>query len=123
MSFCTPEEIILIKHLKPQQFQLDKDDIGALHDILDEWISQAEDLIENYCEKSFQDDDVPPGVKNVCIRLVSNMVNYKELIQSSPIIKVNDWKVERVSSAIFTDDLKHDLKPYKRKRKVQVFKI
>lgn len=122
MSFCTPKDIILITNSKPIQFHLEKEDTEGLNKILEEWIGQAENLIEEYCETTFT-DPIPLGVKNVCIRLVSNMVTFKSLREDSPIIKVNDWNTELVSSEIFSDDLKNDLKPFRKKKKIQVFKI
>ena len=32
--------------------------------------------------------------------------------RDSPIIKVNDWTISTISSDIFSDDLKEDLKPF-----------
>ena len=32
--------------------------------------------------------------------------------RDNPIIKVNDWTIQGLSSDIFTDDLKDDLKPF-----------
>ena len=32
--------------------------------------------------------------------------------RDSPIIKVNDWTIQNVSSDIFTEELKDDLKPF-----------
>ena len=32
--------------------------------------------------------------------------------RDNPIIKVNDWTIQQVSSDIFTDDLKADLEPF-----------
>lgn len=122
MSFCTPEEIRRINNIKPNHFNLKKEDEDGLNIILSEWISEAEDMIQSYCKRKFE--NVPLSVKNVCIRLVSNMVAFSVLRRDSPIIKVNDWKVEFVGSDIFTKDLKEDLKPFlKRSNKIACFSL
>jgi len=41
----------------------------------------------------------------------------------SPIKKVNDYTTKIYSSEVFTNDLKQDLKPFKKSSKVKVFKI
>ena len=52
------------------------------------------------------------AMKNVCLRLTSNMVSLAIQRRDNPIIKVNDWTIQNVSSDIFTDDLKEDLRPF-----------
>lgn len=120
--WCEAKDIILITNVKPRQFQLEKEDTAGLNEILGEWILTAQNIIEEYCDKEFT-EPIPKAVVNVCIRLVSNMVAFSLLRKDSPLVKVNDWKMEYVGSEIFTEDLKLDLKPFKKKVKVQVFKI
>ena len=59
------------------------------------------------------DDTVPAAVQNVCLRLTSNMVTLAIQKRDSPVIKVNDWTIQTVSSDIFTEDLKKDLDAFK----------
>lgn len=122
MSFCTPEDVILITNSKPKHFQLEPGDAEGLDDILMEWISESENMITNYCGRNFT-EPVPLAVKNVCKRLTANMIAFATLRRDSPIIKVNDFSSKFVGSEIFTDDLKSDLKPFKLKKKVSVFSI
>ena len=97
--------------LKPQHFKLDKTDTTKLEEIVEEYILQCEDLIKSYCNNQFT-DEVPLAVSNVCLRLVSNMITFVIQRRDSPLIKVNDWTIQTVSSEIFEDSLKEDLKPY-----------
>ena len=122
MSFCTPDDVILITNSKPKQFNLEQDDTVGLNNIIQDWIDEAENLITSYCGKNFT-EPVPLAVKNVCKRLTANMIAFSSLRKDSPIIKVNDFRSEFVGSEIFTDDLKSDLKPFKIKKKVSVFPI
>ena len=106
------DDIINFHGLKPQHLNFAKDDTGKLEEVVAEWILQSQDLINVYTNRNYTDDTVRPAVKNVCLRLTSNMVRLAVQNRDSPIIKVNDWTIQTVPSDIFTDDLKHDLKPF-----------
>ena len=105
------DDVIDILSLKPQHFKLEKTDDTKLEEIVESIISQCEDLIKQYTNNQFK-KDVPKAVENVCLRLVSNMITFMIQRRDSPIIKVNDWNIQTVSSNIFTSDLKEDLEPY-----------
>ena len=107
------DDVIHFHGLKPQHLNLDKTDTTTLNTIISDWISQSESLIKTYCHiKSIEDTDVSDAMKNVCLRLTSNMVSLAIQKRDNPIIKVNDWTIQGLSSDIFTDDLKEDLKPF-----------
>ena len=106
------EEVKAFHGLKPQHLNLDKTDTDGLDTIVSEWILQAQDLINTYTNRTYTDKTVRPAVKNVCLRLTSNMVSLAVQKRDSPIIKVNDWTIQNAPSDIFTDDLKDDLKPF-----------
>ena len=107
------DDVIHFHGLKPQHLNLSKDDTTTLEEILSDWILQSESLIKTYCHiKSIEDTDVSDAMKNVCLRLTSNMVSLAIQKRDNPIIKVNDWTIQQVSSDIFTDDLKEDLRPF-----------
>ena len=106
------EQVINFHGLKPKHFNLDKEDTGKLEQIVMEWILQSQDLINSYTHRQFTDENVKPAVQNVCLRLTSNMVALAIQRRDSPIIKVNDWTIQSVSSDVFTDDLKADLSPF-----------
>ena len=106
------DDIINFHGLKPKHLNLDKDDAGKLEEIVSDWILQSQDLINVYTNRNYTDENVRPAVKNVCLRLTSNMVKLAVQNRDSAIIKVNDWTIQTVPSDIFTDDLKMDLKPF-----------
>ena len=107
------DDVIHFHGLKPQHLNLAKDDTTTLNTIITDWISQSESLIKTYCHiKSIDDADVSDAMKNVCLRLTSNMVSLAIQKRDNPIIKVNDWTIQGLSSEIFTDDLKADLEPF-----------
>ena len=107
------DDVVHFHGLKPQHLNLAKDDTTTLEEIISGWISQSESLIKSYCHiKSISDEDVSDAMANVCLRLTSNMVSLAIQKRDNPIIKVNDWTIQGLSSDIFTDDLKEDLAPF-----------
>jgi len=107
------DNVVHFHGLKPQHLNLDKTDTTLMEEIVTDWILQAESLIKTYCHiKSIDDGDVSDAMRNVCLRLTSNMVSLAIQRRDNPIIKVNDWTIQNVSSDIFTDDLKADLEPF-----------
>lgn len=116
MTYCTADEVIQLTGLKPQHLRVDTTaadgGVSELKSIIGTWISQCESLINSYCNTSFDDEDVPGAVENVCLRMASNMVAFSQTRRDTPLVKVDDWKVAISSSSIFTNDLKLDLKPF-----------
>ena len=106
------DDVVHFHGLKPQHLNLEKTDTTKLEEIITDWILQSESLIKTYCHiKSIEDEDVSDAMKNVCLRLTSNMVSLAIQKRDNPI-KVNDWTIQGLSSDIFTDDLKEDLRPF-----------
>jgi hypothetical protein len=105
-------EVIEFHGLRPKHLQLATDDTAKLEEMVGKWIIQAEDLIIQYTNNPSLKEDVPPSVENVCLRLVSNMINVAITRRDTPIIKVNDWTIQSAGSRIFTQDLKDDLRPF-----------
>lgn len=113
IMWISVDDVVHFHGLKPQHLNLEKTDTTKLEGIITDWILQSESLIKTYCHiKSIEDTDVSDAMKNVCLRLTSNMVSLAIQKRDNPIIKVNDWTIQGLSSDIFTDDLKEDLAPF-----------
>lgn len=115
MVYCTVEDVKNLSNVKPEHLRLEKDNTEGLNSIITEWISQSEALINTHCHRTFKDEtdeDILKVVKNVCTRMVSNMIAQARARQDTPLIKVNDWRVEYVKDEIFTQSLKDDLKEF-----------
>ena len=111
--WISTDQVIHFHGLKPQHLNLDKTNDETMRSILVDWIRQSQSLILTYCHiKSIAVSDVSDAMKNVCLRLTSNMVSLAIQKRDNPIIKVNDWTIQGLSSEIFTDDLKADLDPF-----------
>ena len=106
------DDVINFTGLKPKHLNLEKDDTTGLNNIVSDWINQSQDLINMYTNRNYTDENVRDAIRNICLRLTSNMVSLAIQKRDNPIIKVNDWTIQGLSSDIFTDDLKDDLKPF-----------
>lgn len=109
------DQVIAFHGLKPVHLNIpktDNDAEGKLEAIVTDWIVQSQDLINVYTNRAYTSETARPAVKNVCLRLTSNMVSLAVQKRDSPIIKVNDWTIQNVPSDIFTDELKEDLRPF-----------
>lgn len=111
MTYCTPSEVKTLTGIKPQHLRLEKEDDAGLTTILTGWIGQCKSLIDSHCHTNF-DDSTPLAVSNVCLRMAANMVAFAQARKDTPLVKVNDWKIQITSSEIFTQDLKDDLEPF-----------
>jgi hypothetical protein len=112
MMWITVNNVTDFTGLKPQHLKLDKTDTTKLTEIVEDWILQSQDLIKSYTHNNFTDETVPDAVRNVCLRLTSNMVALAMARRDTPITQPNDWTVTILSSEIFSDDLKDDLDAY-----------
>lgn len=121
MSYCTIEDVKKQTRVKAEKFGY-KNNPEDFDTLIQEWITQSEGLINSYCKKDFN-EKTPSAVKNVCIRLVSNMIAFYHARKDDPIKKVNDFSIKIFSSEVFTTDLKEDLKPFRKAKKIAVFNI
>ncbi len=108
------DEVKQFQGLEPKHLKFNNNEVSKLNDLISNCISQAENLIIKYTNDTTLSTNTPPGVQNVCLRLVSNIITLMIARRDTAIIKVNDWKISTVSSDIFTEDLKRDLEPYKK---------
>jgi hypothetical protein len=106
------DDVINFTGLKPKHLNLEKDDTTGLNNIVSDWINQSQDLINMYTNRNYTDETVRDAIRNICLRLTSNMVSLAIQKRDNPIIKVNDWTIQNVPSNIFTDDLREDLRPF-----------
>jgi len=58
----------------------------------------------------------PQTVKNVCLQLVSNILHVILQRKLSPIIRIDDFTIKLVIPDVFTDELKQELAPFKKRR-------
>ena len=122
MSYCSVDDVKKLTRAKAEKFGY-KDNPNEFEELIQDWINQSESHINSYCRKQWDDKDVPLAVKNVCLRLTSNMIAFYHARKDDPIKKVDDFSIKIFSSEIFTEDLRQDLKPFRKSKKVSVFNI
>lgn len=113
--YCTSEKVITTSKIKPSQFGLDNEDDLIFH--VEEWIEQAESVIDDYCNRTFE-EPVPPVISLACEEIVQNIIANRRVRQEGAYIKVNDWSVKTVPTSILTDDIKELLNPYTIKERI-----
>lgn len=135
MSYCTVDEVLEVTRSKPKQFGYKGEDAEErFHALIERWIRQSESHINAYCRKNwynYQDAEtgdeinveVPGAVKDVCIRLTANIIAFSFGRRDNPMKKVDDWNTGVIPSKVFTDDLRQDLKPFRKPKKTKVFRI
>jgi len=113
MAYTTIQEVINLSNVKPEHLRLARGNTVRMNEIIQAWINQSESLINLYCHRSFRGEtntDIMNVIRNVCTRLVSNMILQARSRADAPFIKVNEWSIEHVKDEIFTKSLKEDLK-------------
>jgi len=112
MPYCSVDEVKQFTGVKPISIGLEADNENEFEEIISDWIDQAEGLINSYINREYEDEDVPPAVKNVCLRITANMVALSQARKETPIVQVNDWGVNIINMNIFNHELKADLAPF-----------
>ena len=137
MAYCTVDDVVNMSGVSPEKLgrqfkKKEGDETDPFEEIIEEWIGHAEGFINSYCKRDWNPVvidgvttpvPVPVVVKDVCIRIVANIIAFRYGRKENPIKKVNDYSMTIFSSEVFTDDLKQDLKPYVKSSRVSVFKI
>lgn len=123
MSYCTYEDVVRMTGVNAKKLGYGDTKELEFQSLLSEWIAQAEGFIDSYCKRNWKDKDVPPVVKNVCIRLVGNIIAFHYKRRDDPVRKVNEYSIKVFESDVFTDDLKQDLKPFRKPSRVAIFKL
>ena len=101
MGYCTCEDVMNMTKVNSKKLGYDE---AEFQELINDWISQAEGFVESYCRKSWKDyyDNegnlvevtVPPVIKNVTIRLTSNIIAFHYKRRDDPIRKVNENSVK-----------------------------
>lgn len=66
----------------------------------------CESIIEDYCQQEFADGTVSATVKFVCKELAARVIQSIVMHATSPIRKIDDYRVEVAVSEVFGKDLK-----------------
>lgn len=111
MGYCTIDEVKRITGIKPNHLGFEKEDTEGLDKLIQSWIDQSTNLIDEYCNTSFT-EPIPGGVGIACVQLVANIITNAESRKNSPLVKINDWTMTTVPTDIFTSQIKALLEKY-----------
>lgn len=116
MAYVTPQEVRDYTGVAPAW--LEKPDQTALDSLLEGWITEAEEMVNDFINTSYPESDVPAGVKNGTKRIVANMIHQARLSRRNSITITDEFgrTTERPGQApsgnIFTAAIKEDLSTY-----------
>ena len=92
----------------------------SLDTFLSDRLRESQSLVESRIGRVFTSADVPPAVKNIQLRLASNIYNYILMNKRNPVTRVGEFNFQINDDAVFTDALKSDLAPFRARRSIQV---
>jgi len=55
---------------------------------------------------------IPPGINNIALRMMSNMLAQAVLRRETPIVKIDDFTIKMVEDQVFTSAIRKDLARY-----------
>lgn len=126
--YITKEDVKKATGIKPDDLGLETE--NDLNDLIDKWITQATNLINEDRNRDYakevtagKRDEVPPGIENICERLVANIIARAILRRETPIVKNDDFEVSMTSDEVFTGSIKSDLARYPMKPSLGFFRV
>jgi hypothetical protein len=121
MSFYYSSVPAVINYTSIQARDLDFEDQEALELQVEEWLMDAKSLIDADRNRDFLEEadgdkeEVPRGIHNIAMRLVSNMVAQAKLRRSTAIVQKSEYNLEFADDSVFTEAIEKDLNRFRRK--------
>lgn len=113
--YCDVEDVIFFTGVEPEEFGLEPAEKDKLEKYIKKLIIQATDMIDSFCHKKQDLNEIPPTVENACLRIVTRMIALSRSHMNGGVLKVDDWNINQMPSDVFTDSIKKDLEPYTKK--------
>jgi hypothetical protein len=121
-------DVIEITGVKPED--VEQVDQAALETLLGKWLERAKSLVDAETRRDFDAEvaaetipAVPAGVVDVAVRLVANMVAVSLQRRKSPLVQMGTFDVQISSDDVFSEALKKDLKPYRKRSKFGLYLV
>lgn len=93
----------------------DVEDENELDEILEEFLLDAKDYIDDYTERDFlQEEDVPRKIHSVAVRIASNLILYSQFNRQTRMKRLNedgDVLEDRIMTKTILKDLDKYVKP------------
>ena len=100
--------------------ELGLDEGVSVSEFLAARLDEAQNLIERRLGRAYSPSEVPPGVRNIHLRLSANIYNYILMNKRNPVMQVGEFNFQLNDDRLFTDALKEDLALYRERKPVQV---
>lgn len=86
-------------------------DEAAFDTFLATLIARAQGRINAYCKRDFDADyaTIPDDIKDICARVVCNMVQLMVTRKMGSLIRGGEWKITLPDHGVLTSDIKEDL--------------
>lgn len=120
--YCTIEDVRILGFKNKSLGNEYAEDDEKVEEIINKYILQASSLIEQYCHKKWN-DNIPEGITLCTALLVMNIVAFNQSRRDNPIKKVDDYNIKIFSSEVFSDDIRKNLKPFRKVKPTSVFSI
>ena len=115
--YSSPADVIRFTGTRPEDFGLAA--VSELEALILPWLVQAKDLIDTDRNRDYhaevtagRRDNVPPGIHNIAMRIVANMLALAVLRRETPVVKVGDFAIQVAEDQVFTASIRKDLRLY-----------
>jgi hypothetical protein len=78
-------------------------------------IPSAQGHVNAYCNRDFDTDysgAIPAAIRDICARVVSNMIQYLVMNKSGPLIRMSDYQISMPKQDVLTTEIKMLLDPW-----------
>ena len=104
---------------------LDANELGleenvSVSEFLAARLHEAQNLIERRLGRTYTPSEMPPGVRNIHLRLSANIYNYILMNKRNPVMQVGEFNFQLNNDRLFTDALKDDLALFRARKPIQV---
>lgn len=110
--YCTAKQVKEFTGHEASDFKMD--DPGAFDAKVEEWIEDAEGLIDGDRNRTFDPDvaDVQYAglLRGITLRIMANIMGKALQLRTSPIEKLDDFTARIVDTSVLDDGIKADLK-------------
>ena len=98
--------------IQPKTLHMTSD--GEIDEFLSALIDRARSHVTSYLKRTYEDEPVPAAVKEVTLRLASNLYNHALKVRQGPLVQAGEFEVQLTDDAVFTESLRRDLAPFRR---------
>lgn len=110
-GYTTPAYVIDETGVEPDE--LDVETQTELEVLLCRWIGECTEVVENYCETSWDLGSVPEGITRACTMMVSQVVGMARQKRKFAAISPADFDVKKIEGEILTEEVQEILELYK----------